>query len=378
MLFASFVGAATDRQLDLVVGVVYGISIEKSKEHGMKKDFIHIQNFEASELEALIRLTEVVKEAAKKRALPNLLHKASVAMIFEEASTRTRTSFEVAAMMLGGHALYMRPNEIHLGKSESLYDTAKVLSRMVNGIVIRATKYGEIADLATYSDVPVINAMADDANHPTQALCDVFTMYEKTGRIKGLNLAFVGVSKKGESASNVCRDLMLISSIMGINCTVASPTEYSADQEFLHQTRENAKRSGAAITITDDPIDAVSHADFVYTDEFAWYDTSKEEKEKRTRTFIPKYQVNAELMKHAPPQAKFMHCLPARRNEEVTDEVMDGHQSIIFDQSENKLHANIALLTAFVSPRLSPAAKGQGRYASKIQALTRKFHARQD
>jgi len=186
----------------------------------MKKDFIHIQDFEASELEALIRLTGVVKEAAKKRALPNLLHKASVAMIFEEASTRTRTSFEVASMMLGGHALYMRPDEIHLGKSESLYDTAKVLSRMVDGIVIRATRYGEIADLASYADVPVINAMADDANHPTQALCDVFTMYEKAGRIKGLNLAFVGVSKKGESASNVCRDLMLISSIVGINCTV--------------------------------------------------------------------------------------------------------------------------------------------------------------
>jgi len=203
-------------------------------------------------------------------------------------------------------------------------------------------------------------------------------MYEKTGRIKGLNLAFVGVSKKGESASNVCRDLMLISSIVGINCTVASPREYSADEEFLRQTRENAKKSGAAIRVTEDPIDAVSHADFVYTDEFAWYDTSKEEKEKRMKTFIPKYQVNAELMKHAPAQAKFMHCLPARRNEEVTDEVMDGHQSIIFDQSENKLHANIALLSAFVSPRLPPAVKGQGKYGSKIQALIRKFHAHQN
>jgi len=298
-------------------------------------------------------------------------------MIFEEASTRTRTSFEVAVSLLGGHALYMRPDDIHLGKSETLYDTAKVLSRMVDGIAIRATKYQEIADLAAYADVPVINAMADDFNHPTQVLCDVFTMYEKVGRIRGLNLAFVGVSKKGESAANVCRDLMRISSIMGINLYVASPRNYEVDQELLSLVKENASKSGANIEITDDPKEAVAHADFVYTDEFVWYDTPKEEKENRGKVFIPKYQVNTELMKHALTHARFMHCLPAHRNEEVTDEVMDGPQSIIFDQSENRLHTQVALLTAFISPRLRrEVLKEQGEYGSKILALIEKLHAR--
>jgi putrescine carbamoyltransferase len=341
----------------------------------VKKDFIHIQDFEASELDTLIRLIEVVKEAVKMKALPSLLQKESVAMIFEEASTRTRTAFEVAATLLGGHALYMRPDEIHLGKSESLYDTAKVLGRMVQGIVIRATKYRDIADLASYADVPVINAMADDTNHPTQVLSDVFTMYETTGKIKGLNLAFIGVSRKGESASNVCRDLMLISSIMGINCTVASPEDYRVDEDFLNQTMDCGKISGAKIRVTDDPIDAVSHSDFVYTDEFAWYDTSKEEKERRKKAFIPKYQVNDKLMKHARAGAKFMHCLPARRNEEVTDEIIDGARSIVFNQSENKLYTNVALLAALISPRALSVQKKQEKYRSKIQHLLTKLHA---
>jgi ornithine carbamoyltransferase len=153
---------------------------------------------------------------------------------------------------------------------------------------------------AAYADVPVIDAMADDFNHPTQVLNDVFTMYEKTGKIKGLNLTFVGVSKQADSASNVCRDLMLISSIMGINFAIASPMNYQVDEQFLRRVLENAAKSGSVISLTDDATEAVSQADFIYTDEFVRYETPKEEREKRKTIFIPKYQVNSELMRHAP------------------------------------------------------------------------------
>ena len=341
----------------------------------MKKDFINVEDFSAEELETLVHLIHVVKEAAKERDLPNLLYKASIAMFFEEPSTRTRTSFEVAATLLGGHALYMRPGDVHLGKSESLYDTAKVLSRMVNGIVIRAAKYKEISDLAKYASVPVINAMSDDTNHPTQVLCDVFTMFEQSGKIKGNTLAFIGDSSGG-SAANVCRDLMRISSILGINFNLISPKGYQADEEFINHIKENAEKSGAKILVTDDPIEGVRNADFIYTDEFVWYDMTPKEKEEREKIFKPKYQVNEELLSHAPSHVKFMHCLPAKRGEEVTDEVMDGSHSIIFDQAENRLHTQVALLSAFVYPTLKEIT-GSGKensYEKTIKQIVNDFH----
>jgi putrescine carbamoyltransferase len=323
----------------------------------MVKDFINIQDFSAEELTNLVNLIGIVKEARHKRVLPNMLCGASIGLIFEESSTRTRISFEAAATLLGGHAQYFRPGDLHLGKSESIYDTAKVMSRMLDAICIRGSSYQAMVDLAKYADVPVINMMADDNNHPTQVLCDVFTMFEAAGRIKGLNVTFVGDSKKGSSA-NVGRDLALISSIMGINFTFASPKEHSVDDEYLTQLRANAAESGATIRVTDDPIEAVSNADFVYTDEFVWYDNTPEEKKERLATFLPRYQVNAALVSHAPKTVRFMHCLPAHRNEEVTDEVMDAPYSIIFDQAENRLNTQVAILAAFVAPRIAATTVG--------------------
>jgi len=343
----------------------------------MKKDYIDIRDFSKEELKTLIELIGIVKKAQKEGAVPDLLRKRSVAMIFEEASTRTRISFEVALTLLGGHGLYIRPGDIHLGKRESIGDTSQVISRMCDGIVIRALRYKDVADMAKYSSIHVINAMTEDVNHPAQVLCDVFTMYEKTGKIEGINLAYVGDSSKGAPSEGVIaaiisHDLMRISARMGINFSIASPKEYQVEDEFVKGIYKNAEISGSKIVITDDPKEAVAHADFVYTDTWTWYGMNKDEIEKRMKVFMP-YQINAELMKAAPPHCKFMHCLPAKRGEEVTDEVIDSEQSIVFDEAENRLHTEVALLTAFIGRKaaLSPEERKtkESKYATEINRV---------
>ena len=336
----------------------------------MKKDYLHIQDFSAEALETLMELTGIVKKASEERALPDLLYKSSVAMIFQAPSTRTRISFEVAMTLLGGHGLYIRPEDIHLGKRETIGDTSKVISRMCDGIVIRAHHYRDIVDMAKYSSVPVINAMADDMNHPAQALCDAFTMLEKMGRVKGVNLAFVGDSS--EEFGLIGRDLMRISSKLGINFYLASPEGHKVEEEFLKQVYKNAALSGSRIIITEEPEEAVAQADFIYTDVWTWYGT--EEVEKRLKAFMPRYQVNSELMKKAPAHCKYMHCLPAMRGEEVTDEVVDSNQSIVFDEAENRLYTEEALLIAFVGKFLRPwKIDTAGTYSKEIGKITQKL-----
>jgi len=349
----------------------------------MKKDYINIWDFSREELETLVELVGVVKKAQKEGAVPDLLHKKSVAMIFEEPSTRTRISFEVAMTLLGGHGIYIRSGDIHLGRKESIGDTSQVISRMCDGIVIRGQHYNDIAEMAKYSSVPVINAMSDDENHPAQALCDVFTIYEQTGRIEGINLAYLGGGaspagdvSKGRLGAIVCRDLMRISARMGINFYLAAPKSNRAEAEFMERIYEEAKKSSARIVVTDNPKEAVAQADFVYAEGWTWYRMEKEELEKARRLFMP-YQINAELMKAAPPHAKFMHCLPAIRGEEVTDEVMDSPQSIVFDEAENRLHAELALLTAFIGKKfaLSPEDRKakENKYAAEINRVLAKL-----
>jgi len=347
----------------------------------MKKDYIDIRDFSKEELETLIELSSVVKRAHKEGALPDILYKKSVAMIFEEASTRTRISFEAALTLLGGHGIYIRPGDIHLGKKESIGDTSQVIGRMCEGIVIRALRYNDIVEMAKNTDVPVINAMTEDVNHPCQMLCDVFTMYEKTGRIAGLNLAFVGDTSKGDPGKGVIaaiipRDLLRISARMGINFCMGSPKEYQIEEEALKEVQKDAEKSGAKITVTNDPREAVARADFVYTDTWDWYGMSEEEI-KRRRAKLLSYQVNSELMKAAPLHAKFMHCLPAIRGGEVTDEVMDSEQSIIFDEAENRMHTELALLVAFIGRKLalSPEARKtrENKYALEINKVLEKL-----
>ena len=313
----------------------------------MLRHFVHILDFPKDEFLRMMELTAMLKRADKDGACPRLLSGASLGMIFEEPSTRTRVSFEVAMTKLGGHALYLRPGEIHLGARESIADTARVVSRMVDVIEARTLKHQTVLDLAKYATVPVINGLTD-FNHPTQALCDVFTMTEhapKGKKLEDLKLVFVG------DATNVCVSLMVICARMGIAFTQAAPEKYQVPQAHRDLVREAAAESGAAISFTDDPVAAVADADFIYTDLWWWIGQESEIPD-RQAAFMPKFQINAGLMAKAPPTARFMHCLPASRGVEATDEVMDGPQSIILDQSENRLHTEKALLVWFVYPRL--------------------------
>jgi putrescine carbamoyltransferase len=271
-------------------------------------------------------------------------------MIFEEPSTRTRVSFEVAMTKLGGHALYLRPGEIHLGQRESIRDTARVISRMVNVIEARTLKHQTVLELAANATVPVLNGLTD-YNHPTQVVCDVFTMMEhcEPGKqLSDLRVAFIG------DATNVCSSLLMICTQLGMHFTHAAPKAYQAPEAWRAIGRANAAASGGSLTVTDDVLAAVSDADFIYTDLWWWIGQEAEIPD-RQRAFMPAYQVNEALLARAPAHAKFMHCLPASRGVEVTDAVMDGPQSIIYDQSENRLHTEKALLVYFVHPLLKSA-----------------------
>jgi len=319
--------------------------------------FIDTQDYSREPLLRLLDLIALLKAADKDGACPKLLAGASLGMIFEEPSTRTRISFEVAMTKLGGHALYLKPGEIHLGQRESIADTARVISRMVDVIEARTLKHQTVLDLANNATVPVINGLTD-YNHPSQVLCDVFTMLEhrQVGKpLEELKVTFVG------DATNVCSSLMMICTRLGISFTHAAPERYQAPEAWRRIARANAVASGGALNVTEDVAAAVSDADFVYTDLWWWIGQEAEIPERRT-AFMPTYQVNEALMAKAPSHARFMHCLPASRGVEVTDAVIDGPQSIVFDQAENRLHTEKALLVHLVHPRLTVASPARAAF----------------
>ncbi len=313
-------------------------------------------------------LIRLLKQADSHRVCPALLHDASLAMIFEEPSTRTRVSFEVAMTKLGGHALYLKPGEIHLGQKESIKDTAKVLSRMVDVIEIRALKHDTVTSFAEHATVPVINGLTD-YNHPTQALCDVFTMNEHKlaeKRFQDLTVVFVG------DATNVCTSTALIVTMLGGTFIHARPEQYGIKAQWpvvIGQLAENAERFGGRYVETEEVEDAVVDADFIYTDLWWWFG-QEDEIPDRVKAFKPRYQVTTEMLARAPEHVRFMHCLPASRGVEVTDEVMDGPKSIIYPQSENRLHTEKGLLTWYVYPRLAqPLAATRAFHAERVQAF---------
>lgn len=317
------------------------------------KHFIDTQDFTKQELLDLIELIRLIKSADKQGATPRLLPDASLAMLFEEPSTRTRISFEVGMVELGGHALYLKPGEIHLGVRESLADTAKVISRYVDVIMARTLKHETMLGLAEHATVPVINGLTD-YNHPTQVVCDVFTMMEHMQpgkKLEDLKVTFVG------DATNVLSSLMLICTKLGMHFTHAAPVKYQAPRQWLDWAEENCRESGGTVRVTDDPIDAVKDADFIYTDLWWWVGQEAEIPERRA-AFMPKYQVNMDLLSRAPAHCKFMHCLPASRGVEATDEVMDSAQSVIYNQAENRLHTEKGLLVWLVYPRLQRPSDG--------------------
>jgi putrescine carbamoyltransferase len=329
------------------------------------RHFLDTQDFSKQELLDIIELIRRIKAADREGCTPKPLEGASLAMIFEEPSTRTRVSFEVAMTELGGHALYLKPGEIHLGVRESIHDTAKVLSRMCDGIEARTLKHSTVMDLARYADVPVINGLTD-YNHPTQVVCDALTMIEHMPagkRLEDLNVTFIG------DATNVLSSLMLICTKLGMHFTHAAPTRYQAPKEWVDWSMQNCAESGGSLTITTDPVAAVRDADFIYTDLWWWVGQESEIPDRRA-AFMPDYQVNADLFKKAPSHCKFMHCLPASRGVEATDEVMDHPRSIIFDQSENRLHTEKGLLVYFLYPCLKrPSQERKAYHLEQIEAL---------
>ena len=296
-------------------------------------DFLSIRDFTPQEIREFIELGRLIK--SNPELFTNSLRGQTLALIFEKPSLRTRVSFDVGIHQLGGFSLYLSPAEINLGKRESVYDVAKNLERMVQGIMIRTFAHDIVEQMAEYASIPMINGLTD-YSHPCQAMADYLTMLELKGEVAGLKVAFVG------DGNNVAHSLMFAGAQLGSHVWVATPPKYEPDSAALRWASERGSTTGGSCTVTNDPTEAVRNADVVYTD--VWTSMGQEdEKAARDKTFRP-YQVNRDLMSKAKPDAIFMHCLPAHRGEEVTAEVIDSVHSVVFQQAENRLHAQKAIM----------------------------------
>jgi ornithine carbamoyltransferase len=300
-----------------------------------KRDLLTCQDLSQQDIWLILETTKDIKRAYYRGERPKPLDGKNLGMIFEEPSTRTRVSFEVAMNQLGGNALYLRPGEIHLGARETVSDTAKVLSRYVDAIVARLFKHETLIELAKHATVPVINGLTDWL-HPVQALSDIYTMWERFRNLKKIKVVFFG------DATNVANSLLILTSKLGINFTFCGPKKYWPKERTIKMVEENFKETGVAPTFTEDIDEAICGADVVYTDLW-WWIGQEQEAEERIKAFTP-YQVNSNLMRKAAKNAVFMHCLPASRGMEVTGDVIDGPQSIVWDQAENRLHVEKAIL----------------------------------
>jgi ornithine carbamoyltransferase len=294
-----------------------------------------LRDLTTEEMHQIFKTSELLKLQLLRGQAPPLLQGKTLAMIFEKASTRTRVSFEVGMWQLGGYALYLSASDLQLGRGETIADTAKVLSRYVQGIMARVFKHQTILDLAQNATVPVINGLSD-LTHPCQGLADLFTVYEKKGRFSGLKMAFVG------DGNNVAHSLLYGCSKVGVSVTIGCPKGYEPNPQVVERAKEEARRNGCAVQVTNDPLEAVAGADVVYTDVWTSMGQEKEQAE-RIKSFKP-YQVNGALVKRAKEDYVFMHCLPAHRGEEVTNEVADSPNSVILDQAENRMHTQKAVM----------------------------------
>lgn len=304
-----------------------------------KRDLLSVADLTV-ELPQLLQRAAAMKKARHRGDLSPTLPGKNLGMIFEKPSTRTRTSFEVGMNDLGGHAIYLSPKDMQLGRGETIADTARVLSRYLDAIVYRAFRHADVVELARAAAIPVVNAL-DDREHPCQILADLLTLYERWGtHLAGHRLAYVG------DGNNVLNSLLLGCAITGVHLTAATPPSYRPLPDIVDQARALASRTGAQVTIVDGPKDAARDADAIYTD--VWVSMGDEaEREARVKAFAG-YQVNRPLVELARPDALVLHDLPAHRGEEITDEVMDGVHSVVWDQAENRLHAQKALLELLV------------------------------
>lgn len=299
------------------------------------KSLIEIQHLSHEEIWQIFDLSRVLKMKLNTGEPHRTLEGKTLGMIFSKPSTRTRISFETGIYQLGGLGMYFGANDLQLKKSESVADTAKVLSRYLNGIMIRTFDHQDVIDLARYGSIPVINGLTD-LHHPCQVLADLFTILEKKQALRGLKLAYIG------DGNNMAHSLLQGCSKVGMDISIASPSGYMPLDSVVKESQENAKYFGSKIEIVEDPVAAVKDADIVYTD--VWASMGQESEAAERKQKFMKYQVNPELVKHAKEDYLFMHCLPAHRGDEVVNEVCDSANSVIFDEAENRLHVQKAIM----------------------------------
>jgi ornithine carbamoyltransferase len=305
-----------------------------------KQDFLSLSDLSAPELSDLLALAIRLKQEWKAGGNEPILKNKTLGMIFTKPSLRTRCSFEMGMHHLGGHAMYIAPDEIQLGKRESVPDVARVISRYVDGIMARVFAHADVVGLAQYSRVPVINGLSD-YTHPCQGLTDYLTIMEYKGAVKGLTIAYVG------DANNVTNSIAFGGALLGAHVRVGAPAGYQMRPDVLQRATQFAAATGGSVTQTSDPVEAVQDADVVYTD--AWTSMGQEAEAAERARIFPPYQVNAKLLQHARKDAMVMHCLPAHRGQEITDEVADGPQSALWDQAENRMHAQKAILAKLLA-----------------------------
>ena len=303
------------------------------------RDFIALVDYTSEEIQYLLDLAIELKRKQKAGEIYQPLKGKTLGMIFEKASTRTRVSFEVGMYQLGGHPLFLSGNDMQIGRGEPIWDTAQVLSRYVDGIMIRTFAHKKIIELARGATVPVINGLTD-LSHPCQALADYLTILEKKGSLKGLKIAYIG------DGNNMAHSLMMGAAKLGMHISVATPEGYGPDFEVWQMAKEAAALSGGSVHICHDPLEAAVNADVLYTD--VWASMGFEAEQKVREAAFKNYQVNEKLVKLAKPDYLFMHCLPAHRGEEVSEDIIDGAHSIIIDQAENRLHAQKAIMAAIL------------------------------
>ena len=301
----------------------------------MTRNLLTIFDLSAKDIDSLLIRAKELKAMQKEGVECLSLKGKTLGLLFEKQSTRTRLSFEVAILQLGGHSIYLSPHQIQMGRGEEIRDTARVFSGYLDGIVIRTFEQKMIEEFAGYSSIPVINGLTDQP-HPCQIISDMLTILEKKGRLSGIRLTYIG------DGNNVAHSLIEGAAVMGIHLRVAAPEGYEPDKNIVETALQKARETGAVIEVMKDPFEAVTGADAVYTD--VWTSMGQEEEEHGRRKIFRTYQVNRELMNTAKPDAIILHCLPAHRGEEITDDMMESPQSVVFEQAENRLHMQKALL----------------------------------
>ncbi len=304
------------------------------------KDLLTLLDYSSEEVQNLISLATQLKKITKAGRCPRLLEGKTLGMIFEKHSTRTRISFEVGMNQLGGKAMFMHSRDMQIGRGEPISDTGHVLSGYLDAIMIRANSHEMVKELADHASIPVINGLTD-LYHPCQALADLETIAENKGSLKGLKIAYVG------DGNNVAHSLVIAAAHVGMDVVVATPVGYEPNSDIIAKAQEIAKANGSLVTVTNDPIAAVKNADAVYAD--VWTSMGQEEEAAKRLVDFKDYQINDELVSYAKPDYMFLHCLPAHREEEVATSVIDGPNSYIFEQAENRLHAQKAVLASILA-----------------------------